>query len=211
MRVIGAGMLAVLLACAPAPADDTGLTPPSPTDTGTPTDSTTPAPVDGDGDGWADDEDCDDNASDVYPGAPESWDGRDGDCDGRVDADGAYAGALSFTARAIYQGVPYDYALACPTTLDRGGGVLAFEMVCRPDAEDPTAVLLLGETLTLVAGDELMGGDSWSGEATLASSGGWSAPVDLLLSWPDLDHAEAWWRIDTTSLDAGASGTVTVQ
>ncbi|MCB9665242.1 MAG: putative metal-binding motif-containing protein [Alphaproteobacteria bacterium] len=29
--------------------------------------------------------DCDDAAAEVFPGAPETWDGRDEDCDGRVD------------------------------------------------------------------------------------------------------------------------------
>ena len=31
--------------------------------------------------------DCDDNFADIYPGAPETCDGRDTDCDGLADAD----------------------------------------------------------------------------------------------------------------------------
>jgi len=201
-----------VLACVTGPSDSAeGTTSSDSTPTVVDDTATTPPPpADADADGWTADEDCDDAADDVYPGAPEAWDGRDGDCDGRVDADGAYAGDLAFSARAIYKGVPYTYALTCPTTLSRVGGVLGFEMVCAPDPGDPTALLLLGERLALTAGDDLMGGDTWAGDATLASSSGWSAPVELLLLWPDLDHAEASWRLDTTSLDASASGTVTV-
>lgn len=41
--------------------------------------------VDRDGDGFTDEVDCDDGDSDVYPGAAESCDGDDNDCDGAVD------------------------------------------------------------------------------------------------------------------------------
>lgn len=49
--------------------------------------------IDNDGDGYSSDEDCDDNESSVYPGAPEICDGIDNDCEGtipasEVDADG---------------------------------------------------------------------------------------------------------------------------
>ena len=39
-----------------------------------------------DGDGWTIAEgDCDDTRADVYPGAPELLDGRDNNCDGKID------------------------------------------------------------------------------------------------------------------------------
>ncbi|MFH1465285.1 MAG: MopE-related protein [Pseudomonadota bacterium] len=42
---------------------------------------------DGDADGFSAPEDCDDDEASVYPGAPETCDGRDEDCDGDVDED----------------------------------------------------------------------------------------------------------------------------
>jgi hypothetical protein len=50
--------------------------------------------VDGDGDGWLADEDCDDTDPGVYPGAAETCDGRDEDCDGQVDEDAVDAELL---------------------------------------------------------------------------------------------------------------------
>jgi len=44
-----------------------------------------PAEEDYDGDGWGVEEDCDDDNAEAYPGASESQDGVDNDCDGLVD------------------------------------------------------------------------------------------------------------------------------
>ncbi len=211
--------LFLLLACtAVPPVVDTAGTPTDTATAGTPTDTatdtdTTPtdtdtAPVDADADGYGLPEDCDDADDDVHPGAPEEWDGKDGDCDGRVDADGAYSGSMQVDATAIYEGVARPFSLVCPTTLDRTGGVLALTMVCTPDPADELAQLLLGETVTLTAGDDLMGGPTWSGEGTLVSSDGWSTAVDLGLAWPDLDAVTVIWQLDTRSLDANGDGTL---
>ena len=44
-----------------------------------------PVPGDSDGDGWAPPADCNDHNAAVFPGAPESCDGLDNDCNGIVD------------------------------------------------------------------------------------------------------------------------------
>jgi len=48
--------------------------------------------VDADGDGWKASEDCNDLNAEVYPGAPESCDGQDQDCDDLVDEEATDAG-----------------------------------------------------------------------------------------------------------------------
>lgn len=45
----------------------------------------TVSPVDADSDTYNSCDDCDDNDPDVYPGAPETCDGKDNDCDGSTD------------------------------------------------------------------------------------------------------------------------------
>ena len=62
--------------------DDTHPTP----DTGPDTDGPEP-PVDSDGDGYSADEDCDDEDSEVYPGAEEICDGIDNNCNELIDED----------------------------------------------------------------------------------------------------------------------------
>ena len=168
----------------------------------------TTQPVDADGDGWALPDDCDDTDTNVYPGAAEAWDGADGDCDGRVDADGAYEGSLRVDATAIYEGVSRPFRLDCPTGVERRGGVLTLTMVCTPDPADELAQLLLGATVTLTAADDLMGGGTWSGEGSLVSSDGWTTSAQVGLEWRVLTEVEVVWQLDTRSLDALGSGTL---
>ena len=66
--------------------DDTGDDDTGDDDTGD--DDDTQAGTDADGDGWTvQNNDCDDNNANIYPGAPELCDGMDNDCDGTVPAD----------------------------------------------------------------------------------------------------------------------------
>ncbi len=68
------------------PGDDDDGTP-GDDDDGTPgDDDDTTHGVDADGDGHTEDVDCDDGDASTYPGAAESCDGRDNDCDGSVPA-----------------------------------------------------------------------------------------------------------------------------
>ena len=64
-----------------SPADD------SPADDSPADDSDSPAPTDDDGDGYTAEEDCDDTNAGVHPGATETCDGVDQNCDGDIDED----------------------------------------------------------------------------------------------------------------------------
>jgi len=82
--------LALLMpACVPVTNDDLGAgvtaSPPA-TETPTPNAGPTPPP-DEDGDGFAFAYDCDDTDPEIYPGADETCDGKDNDCDGNTDED----------------------------------------------------------------------------------------------------------------------------
>ncbi len=91
-------MLLLLLACAEPDDTDKPVGGDTAADTDTDTD-TVVVPVDEDNDGWYSDVDCNDNAYQVYPEAPELCDGVDNDCDELVDeefdadADGALSAA----------------------------------------------------------------------------------------------------------------------
>ncbi len=81
-----------------------------PDDTG----DTSPAgPVDADGDGFIEGEDCDDTDPNVHPGATETCDGVDQDCDGTVDEDAVDAQTLHEDADGDGYGDPGSIALSC--------------------------------------------------------------------------------------------------
>jgi len=80
----------------------------------------TTAPVDLDGDGYDTPADCDDDDSDVNPGAAEVCDTVDNDCDGTVDNDDA-VDATTWYADQDGDGFgdPADSATACEAPTDR--------------------------------------------------------------------------------------------
>ncbi len=83
--LLGLGLLAAG-ACEPAKRDDTGPGGGSGDD----------RPPDADGDGFEEDVDCDDQDGTVHPGADETCNGQDDDCDGRVDEEDAVDAATWF-------------------------------------------------------------------------------------------------------------------
>ncbi len=76
-------------------------------------DDTGPNAVDADGDGYDSDEDCDDADAGVHPGADETCDGIDNDCDDLVDEDAVDASTWYADADADGYGDPDTAALAC--------------------------------------------------------------------------------------------------
>jgi len=197
-------MLLLLLACTATTPLETGDTGEVTVDTGE------PAPVDHDQDGWDETEDCNDLDPDVFPGADEvEWNGVDDDCDGRVDANGLYTGIVGLTARVTYEGTPRIFDEACPATLDRAGSRVDLEVVCTPDPADELAVLLLGETLTIVEEDNRAADGEWSGATRVISSSGWDVRGSGSLGWTDLDHVDLALALDTVSLDFSGAGTLT--
>lgn len=102
-REVRAACALLLVACADPPA----LVDTAPSDTGPGVGWTR----DGDGDGYGDSVDCDDADPAVFPGAVESCDGRDDDCDGVID-EGACVegGAQSLATFVTIAGAPDQWA-----------------------------------------------------------------------------------------------------
>ncbi len=147
--------LALALACPLAACDgdpgkdtaspDSGDTGTAGTDTGTDTSggndtSTDTATVDMDGDGAAEDVDCDDNDATAYPGAPETCDGVDDDCDGAIDEDATDATTWYADDDGDGVGVDATAVLACAaptgTEVGTGGDCDDGDPWVHPGAED---------------------------------------------------------------------------
>lgn len=174
-----------------APGPDTG-------DTAPPVD---PGPQDLDQDGHTDTTDCDDTDPGVFPGQTERWNNEDDDCDGYADADGPAAGEAAVDAEAIYEGRTYRWSLLCPAESARAGGRFTLTVTCTPPAGDAEALLLLGETMTLVVDAENAVREGWAGPFDVRSSGGWDAEGSAVAVWPEWTRLTAEGRLDTTSLD----------
>jgi hypothetical protein len=164
------------------------------------------APVDGDGDGVPLPEDCDDRDPLSYPGAAEAFNGVDDDCDGRIDADGDYVGALALSGTAEIEGVVTPWALSCPATLARGGGALGFEARCAPPADDAYLQLILGAELLVLAEAPTVSGAAWAGRGELRSSAGWDTWADVSVEFTDFDDPAVAVARDTVSLSLRGAG-----
>jgi hypothetical protein len=202
VRRLSPSKLALLLLGAlgcPSPDTDETGSQDSDTDTGD-------TAVDVDQDGVPAEEDCDDYDPNAYPGNTETWDGRDNDCDGWIDGWGAFEGDHAVSTTAIYEGNDVSFQLDCPGSFTRYAGKLEFRIRCEPDREDPDAMLLLGETLTLTPVDNGVSGEEWAGAVLLQSTNGWSATGSGAASWVGMDLIMLSTTLDTVSLDWSGTG-----
>lgn len=106
------------------------------------------AEVDADRDGFLVDEDCDDGDPTVHPDAPETCNGWDDNCDGRVDEDGAAGGFLAYqdndgdgygkgSASLLVCELPLGYAVLAGDCNDGDPGTRpGATEVCDGDDED---------------------------------------------------------------------------
>lgn len=180
------------------------------TDTDTPIDTDTEtAPVDRDGDGVNEDLDCNDTNRAVFPGATETWDDVDSDCDGLVDGDGAYAGTLDVDASAVYEGRRYNFSLECPFVGTRTLGTLDFTVTCTPDPSDADAQRLLGATLIITPDDRDVTGERWEDAVEFTSANGWDSDGEGSITWSGFDRADVAVEMSGVSLGAAGRGRIT--
>ena len=176
-------------------------------------DTQAPGPADQDEDGHDETVDCDDLDPSVHPGAEETWNEVDDDCDGRIDGDGEYAGNHQVRAWAVYEAQEREFIMDCATTMARGGAVVSFTVQCQPDLAQPYADVLLGEIVTMEVkqSDAAITGSSWSGRTVVRSSNGWESWGEAQLSWSDMDHASLSSALDTYSLDMVGLGSLELE
>ncbi len=179
-------------------------------DTATVADSghTGDVPRDLDADGYDYTVDCLDLNAAVHPGATEVWNDLDDDCDGVIDADGAWTGNISVTANAVYEGRPYSFALSCPFAGARGAGRFDWVVTCTPDPGDDDAQRMLGASLTIAPEDAAVDGEAWSGTAIVTSSSGWDTDAAAEIGWSGLDTARFAATLDAFSLSLDAEGSL---
>ena len=171
------------------------------------TDPVDTGPFDEDGDGFNRADDCDDDNPDVNPGATETFDGEDDDCDGTVDANGDYTGSHKVSARGWYQGNPHDFTFNCPTVLERKLVNAAWTVTCTAEDDDQWALLLVGKTLTLSPADDYLWElDRWEGDVTIASSNGWDTTGSGSASWKNMNEVVVSTILDTNYLDLSGNG-----
>jgi hypothetical protein len=163
---------------------------------------------DADGDGFTPGTgDCDDTNSEIYPGAPQQWNGLDNDCDGFVDGDGLYSGTIPISGAGVYEGQAHSFQMNCPGTLQRLGSQLTLNITCTSDPNDPYAQLLIGTQLMITA-DGNATADAWSGRITFTSSTGWDTQGDAQIQWSSFSALNLSLQLSTFSLDLSGGGSM---
>lgn len=201
-------LLLLTLGCSPddiPTAKDTGAH-----DSGGPdTDTDTEGPTDLDGDGHPAETDCNDTNVHVHPGAEEAWNDVDDDCDGIIDADGAWTGTMDVGISTVYEGRPYTFALDCPFVGTRAAGVLDYAITCTTDADDVNAARMIGATLILTPDDASVTGDTWADTVVATSANGWDTDGDGQIAWSDYGRARVSLSVDRSAFDLSGEGDIT--
>jgi M6 family metalloprotease-like protein len=156
---------------------------------------------DGDGDGYLDD-DCDDGDASVHPGATETCDGRDQDCDGSVDEGAADPAAWHPDLDGDGFGDPDTTTAAC----EAPAGWIADASDC-----DDTDASLTPNTVWYADGD----GDGYGDPAATLTQ--CDPPTGYLRDASDCDDADAtvnpetWWYADADADGYGDPAAATQQ
>jgi hypothetical protein len=172
----------------------------------TDTDTSPPVPVDVDEDGFADDVDCDDYNPEVFPGAPELWDFKDNDCDGRVDANGSYSGTGQVQVSLIYEGQLRSWTMECTGDLNRSLTQLSIRLMCPTNGlNDALATTVFGDEITIQEVDNVAGEGLWEGAVVIESTAGWDTPGEGRLVWTNWSTAVGEVSASTANLSLGGS------
>jgi hypothetical protein len=109
---------------------------------------------DADGDGFPACSDCDDGSAAVYPGAPESCNGVDDDCDGRADDAAAPAGFVALTVTAGPGGAELSWeTVPGATGYDAVRGLASVLAATQGSFTDATESCLANDLAATATGD----------------------------------------------------------